>query len=99
METLEESVGLGGLHNAIVVDGYLWDKKRQFHKVSTVTTVRRFKSACKSPTRYSTEHTLSLFEEGKPEKLKALCYRAKVSASKGLAIGDKDACHLGVLKA
>ena len=99
METFKENIGLGGLHNAIVVDGYLWDKKRNFHKVSTVTTVRRFNLALKNKERFSTERTLHLFEEKSPDRLKALCYRAKKSFNEGKALGDKDACHIGVLKA
>ena len=99
LTSLEEDIGLGGLHNAIVVSANIWDKNYKLHQVDKVTTVRRLHgSMMKSSGRYSTERTLQMLAENDPNQLDALCYRAKCSDSKGLAIGEKNACHLGVRK-
>jgi hypothetical protein len=50
-------------------------------------------------TRYSMEKTLKLMATGnKKEGLQALAYRAKYSDEHGLAIGEKNAVHLGVMQ-
>ena len=96
---LEQDIGLADVKGTITVGANIWAKKGQRISVEVVTTRRAFHNAMVADTRYSMEKTLKLMATGnKKEGLQALAYRAKYSDEHGLAIGEKNAVHLGVMK-
>ena len=96
---LEQDIGLADVKGTITVCANIWAKKGQRISVEVVTTRRAFHNAMVADTRYSMDKTLHLIAEGsKNEGLKALAYRAKYSDEHGLAIGEKNAVHLGVMQ-
>ena len=97
----ERDLGLAEVKGCIVVGANIWAKKNGDRiSVEVDTTRREFHRAVLSEKRYSMDKMLDLMEKGnKPEGLKALVYRAKVSDKKGLAIRDSGAVHLGVRNA
>ena len=96
---LEQDIGLADVKGTIVVGANIWAKKGQRISIEVDTTRRDFHRAMVSDKRYSMEKTLQLVAMGnKQEGLQALAYRAKYSDEHGLAIGEKNAVHLGVMK-
>lgn len=96
---LEQDIGLADVKGTIVVGANIWVKKGQHISVEVNTTRRDFHRAMVADKRYSMEKTLQLMAMGnKKEGLQALAYRAKYSDEHGLAIGEKNAVHLGVMK-
>lgn len=93
---LDRAVGLSEYKNAIKVSASIWEKDWVCRQVEMNTTVRAFKKAEKSKVRYSTENCVKLLVSNDKKALDALLYRAKVSEQKDLAIGTKNACHIGI---
>ena len=96
---LDLAVGLQDYKKNIVVSANIWEKDWVCRQVVVPTTVRKFRAAEKSRVRYSTEKTVKMLASGDKKALEALLYRAKVSEQKDLAVGTKDACHIGIKQA
>lgn len=95
----EKDLGLEEVKGAIVVSANIWSNSNNMLSVRVETTRRAFHNAVLSNKRYSMDKMLDLMsKDNKPEGLKALVYRAKVSAEKDLAIREKNAVHLGIMK-
>ena len=101
LNEFEKDLGLQGLRGAVMVSANVWDSSRNFHFVKVPTTKAKLHNAIQSvgkKGRFSTERMLSLFEKNDKSALDALAYRAVLSDKADKAIGEKNACHLGVLK-
>lgn len=96
----EKDLGLEEVKGAIVVGANIWTKKNGSKiSVEVDTTRREFHRAVLSEKRYSMDKMFELMAKGnKSEGLKALVYRAKFSGTKDLAIREKNAVHLGIMK-
>jgi hypothetical protein len=100
LSQFEQNLGLNEVRGKITVGANIWTRKNG-NRITVVmdTTRRAFHNAVKSETRYSMDKALDLITKGsKSEGLKALVYRAKYSDSHGLAIHEKNACHLGIMQ-
>lgn len=96
----EKNLGLEEVKGTIVVGANIWTKKNGSKiSVEVDTTRREFHKAVVSEKRYSMDKMFELMAKGnKSEGLKALVYRAKFSDTKDLAIREKNAVHLGIMK-
>lgn len=96
----EKDLGLEEVKGAIVVGANIWTKNNGSKiSVEVDTTRREFHKAVVSKKRYSMDKMFELIAKGnKSEGLKALVYRAKFSDAKDLAIREKNAVLLGIMK-
>lgn len=97
LTTLEKDIGLHECKGNIKVGIICWDSKGQPYQEELHTTRAKFHNAIvNNKKRYSTEKMLELLGADHPDAVKAVAYRAQFSDSKGLAITERGACHLGV---
>lgn len=98
----EQELGITKYRGDVVLNANLWDNNGELHQFSVETTKRMIKKNISSRQRFSIENTIDICsKKGKchtTKKVAALLYRARRSLEKNLAIGDKTACHLGVLQ-
>lgn len=96
----EQDLGLNEVKGTIIVDANIWSNNSDMLSIRVETTRRAFHNATLNNKRYSMDKMLDLMsKDNKSEGLKALVYRAKVSAEKDLPIRTKGAVHLGIIQA
>lgn len=103
MVDIKKELGIENLHGRIVVNASVWQKQGEDAvTVEFTSTMRSFKKAERCRKRFSPSATLEIAKSDKSKShcktLEALVYRAKKTYEDGLALYDRGACVMGVLK-
>ena len=98
LSNFETDLGLQDFSGTIKVSANIWGKGTECVHYNCYTTRAKLHNALNKKMRYSTEKTIEAIQQSSPKVLDMVAYRAKISDSKNLAVGERNACHLGITK-